>query len=162
MPRKKGTSSIVNPLSGRKIQVGGRTHKKLLRVIDTIDEALLPTDQRGGKGKKAPSAAGATVKKNAKNMEDFYEELLAKTKMVKEPEPTAAGARTDGGDSINIPKSKYQLISSALPPDPEQHSWYHHHAPFSQNFGDYVCLKKSTLRELGMFLKDSLVSDIIT
>jgi len=141
-------SKIVNPLTGHKIQVGGKTYNKLMHTIAYIDELLESEDQYGG-------GAGAD------KMDDFYESLLSKTKTLDTPAPSASGSRKDNGEAVNIPKSKYHLISSAMPPNPEQHSWYHHHAPFSQNFGDYVCLKKSTLRELGMFLKDSLQSDIL-
>ena len=54
------------------------------------------------------------------------------------------------------PNAKFHQVPSKLPPAPDStdHSWYHHHAPFAQTFGDYVCLKKSTLRELGSFLKN--------
>ena len=54
------------------------------------------------------------------------------------------------------PQAKFHKVPSKLPPAPDStdHSWYHHHAPFAQTFGDYVCLKKSTLRELGSFLKN--------
>jgi hypothetical protein len=65
-----------------------------------------------------------------------------------------------GRDEIVIPKSKYQLITSALPPNQEEHSWYHHHSPFAQSFGDYVCLKRSTLQDMGTFLRDALFSDL--
>jgi len=41
--------------------------------------------------------------------------------------------------------SPYALISSELPPDPQQQSWYHYQAPVYQSFGDYVCIKKSFL-----------------
>jgi hypothetical protein len=60
-----------------------------------------------------------------------------------------------------IPKNKYHLInSSTAPAPPSAQSWQHYHAPFSQNFGYYVCLKRSTLRDLGGFLRDALVSDV--
>lgn len=65
-----------------------------------------------------------------------------------------------GRDEVVIPKSKYQLIASALPPRPEEHSWYHHHSPFAQSFGDYVCLKRSTLQDVGTFLHDALFTDV--
>lgn len=65
-----------------------------------------------------------------------------------------------GREDIMIPKSKYQLITSSLPPNQEEHSWYHHHSPFAQSFGDYVCLKRSTLQDMGTFLRDALFSDL--
>jgi len=127
-------STILNPLSGRQIQIGGKTHKKVLRMItNSLDNDL----QYGG-----------AVKNNAKKSDDFFEKLLSKTQKVDKQGQIIKG---------KLPKSKYHLISSELPPNPDQHSWYHHHAPFSQNFGDYVCLKKSTLKELGTFLKDSML-----
>ena len=43
--------------------------------------------------------------------------------------------------------SPYAMVSSQLPPNPTQQSWYHYQAPNYQTFGDYVCIKKSFLRE---------------
>ena len=151
MPQKK---YIINPMTGRKIQIGGRTYNNLIKTLETID-GILEEDyhQYGG-------AIGKTAKNSAKAAASFYSDLAKKSKTLNEPGVTVQGANSDG--NINIPKSKYHLISSSLPPNPEQHSWYHHHAPFSQNFGDYVCLKKSTLRELGLFLRDSLLTDVKT
>ena len=62
----------------------------------------------------------------------------------------------DKAKSMRDPNTKFHQIPSKLPPAPDatDHSWYHHHAPFAQTFGDYVCLKKSTLRELGSFMKN--------
>ena len=57
-----------------------------------------------------------------------------------------------------IPRNKFELIPSKLAPAPKstEHSWYHHHAPFAQTFGDYVCLKKTSLKAMGSFLHDNL------
>ena len=44
--------------------------------------------------------------------------------------------------------SPYALISSELPPDPRQNSWYHYQAPVYQSFGDYVCIKKSFINSI--------------
>lgn len=166
MPYKK--TKIINPLTGRQIQRGGKTHKKLLATLAYIDEVLTQDDEQEGGGllgKLASrvgtaAAKGKTAQANVKKAGDFYENLLSKTRALDTPTPTVTGSRTDGGEEVNIPKSKYHLISSALPPNPEYHSWYHHHAPFSQDFGQTVCLQKSTLRELGLFLRDSLLSDV--
>jgi hypothetical protein len=163
---------MKNPLTGRMIQIGKSTHRKLLKTLDFIvgtleDDALA---QMGGEppdekekieqlDKASKPYKGKTAQRNAEKMDDFYENLLKKSRTLDTPLPARGRASKEDGE-INIPKSKYHLISSALPPNPEQHSWYHHHAPFSQNFGDYVCLKKSTLQELGLFLRDSLLSDI--
>jgi len=69
-------------------------------------------------------------------------------------------ARTSVENPI-IPESKFHLInSSTAPSPPSAQSWQHYHAPFSQNFGDYVCLKRSTLKDLGVFLKDALISNV--
>ncbi len=150
--------SLTNPLTGRKIREGGPTHRKLLRALITIEDIQKPkTRQRGGGKKK--EAPGKVVQSQKDDHDDFYKKLLKKTQKLDTPVPVrGTGSKDD--DSVTIPKSKYHLISSAMPPNPEQHSWYHHHAPFSQNFGDYVCLKKSTLQDLGVFLRDSLLSDI--
>lgn len=86
--------------------------------------------------------------------QQFFEKLLEKAKDYDAPLPGPGNT-----DSVNIPKSKYHRISSAMPVNPNQHSWYHHHAPFSQNFGEYVCVKRSALKDIGTFLKDSLLSD---
>lgn len=189
MPKHKrtgnGIGTITNPLTGRQIQVGGKTHLKLLKVIATIDDVFQEDMQSGGNPKVSKTTAssynlspnprqqlniannigkpikGKVAQQSVKDSADFYEGLLTKTLKLNVPVVTAAAASKDS-DKINIPESKYNLISSAMPPNPEQHSWYHHHAPFSQTFGDYVCLKKSTLQELGMFLKDSLMSDLVT
>jgi len=112
---------IVNPFTGRKIIVGGTTYRKLVLLLDRIE-------QHGG----ATETPSYTVREGSK----------------------------DTGEPPAIPKSKYQLISSKLPPNPEEHSWYHHHAPFSQNFGDYVCLKRNTLNEMGTFLRDALFTNV--
>jgi hypothetical protein len=134
--------SLINPLTGRKIKRGGYTHKKLLKALDTIDDVLY--SQYGG---------DSTAESIDAAHEDFYEKLLSKSRAYDAPDPGSSL------DMVNVPKSKYNRIASAMPPNPEQHSWYHHHAPFSQNFGDYVCLKRSTLKQMGMFLKDSLLAN---
>ena len=55
-----------------------------------------------------------------------------------------SGGTLDGNNqSIDPYISPYALISSQLPVDPPQHSWYHYQAPVYQSFGDYVCIKKS-------------------
>ena len=169
--------SLTNPLTGRAIKEGGPTHLKLLKAMDTILEILREHDeveQHGGfdklLGKLAKSGAKASKKvgkkavakgkaaaKNKKNRKNFFENLKDKSQRLDDPPGNTGGA--DGEDLV-IPKSKYHLISSALPPNPEHQSWYHYHAPFSQSFGDYVCLKRSTLKDLGLFLRDTLTSDV--
>lgn len=135
--------SVVNPFTGRHVKIGGATHIKLLKLLDQVETAS-HNQKGGGNGESAETA-------------DFYKQLLTKAKNVKfKPKKGAV----DTAAPANIPSSKYNLISSNLPPNPEGHSWYHHHAPFSQSFGDYVCLKKSVLHELGVFLKDSLLSNV--
>ena len=162
--------SLTNPLTGRQIQYGGRTHRKLLKMSQTIDEILLEDDmqtyaalQRGGAadGSGSEGHKGKVAQKAAREEKNFYDMLLRKSQQLDIPTPINSKSLSPDKE-INIPKSKYHLISSALPPNPEQHSWYHHHAPFSQNFGDYVCIKRSTLKDLGIFLRDSLGSDIRT
>ncbi len=104
MPQKY----IINPFTNRKIKVGGRTYKKLLKSEPQIFE------QSGG---------------------GVFEELVDKAK------------------NMNV-RNKFELIPSKLTPAPKstEHSWYHHHSPFAQTFGDYVCLKKSSLKDLGNFI----------
>ncbi len=64
----------------------------------------------------------------------------------------------DKAKDMNKSVIEAPMPTSKLPPAPDStdHSWYHHHAPFAQTFGDYVCLKKSTLKELGSFLKSAI------
>lgn len=54
-----------------------------------------------------------------------------------------------GGDpnSTGSYTSPYLLQSSSLAPKPTSvtNSWYHHHAPDYQQFGDYICIKKDFL-----------------
>lgn len=41
--------------------------------------------------------------------------------------------------------------NTKLAPNPQEHSWHHHHAPFYQVFNNYVCIKKDTLGEISNF-----------
>jgi hypothetical protein len=138
MPSKKTSpKKIVNPLTGRKIIVGGATHMRI-------------KSQMGG------SFSTDVIKQQG---EKFLDKLVKKDS-AKKPEPTKLAATVDA-DAPVIPKSKYNLIGSNLPPAPSgSHSYYHHHAPFSQDFGDYVCVKKDTLRDVGMFLRDSMFRSV--
>ena len=90
-----------------------------------------------------------------KDSDKFYEDLI---KLTNNSKPDPAKLTTSDNGDITIPKNKFSLIPSNLPPAPPgSHSYYHHHAPFSQDFGDYVCLKKDTLRDISMFLRDSML-----
>lgn len=155
MPNKK----IKNPITGRKITVNGATHKKLM-------VAFKASKQQGGAG------AGTTGKDKEplnvrifdpsviQQQSDKFFDNLAKEQSTRKPVPTKLAASNEA-DSLILPKNKTILIGSNLPPAPEQaHSFYHHHAPFSQSFGDYVCVKKATLRDLGMFIRDSMFSSV--
>ena len=44
-------------------------------------------------------------------------------------------------------------VAEVPDPDPTSQPWYHYHAPFAQEFGSYICLKKDTLEEIGALLK---------
>ncbi len=146
--------SLINPLTGRKIQYGGVTHRRLLQIVDEVDQALADDIvQHGG----TVPLIGKVAEKTAKEDKDFFSSLLDKSKSLNELHPSHGKTSSE---TIVMPKSKYALISSVMPPAPEEHSWYHHHAPFAQNFGDYVCLKRSTLQDLGTFLHDSLITDV--
>ena len=155
--------SLRNPLTGHRIKYMGPTHRKLLELTYDIDEILsnpnpvqipIMPRQTGGDPLK-----GKTAQKGAKEAKSFFENLLKKSQQLETIAPQN-GKANSGSDNVVIPKNKYALMSSVLPPNPEQHSWYHHHSPFAQNFGDYVCLKRSTLSELGTFLHDSMNSDV--
>lgn len=148
MPSKK---KILNPLTGRKITVGGAVHKQLIK------------QQHGGTPspkEKAQLADGRRFDTDViRQQGDKFFDSLVKAEG-KKPIPTKLAATTDM-DMPVVPKSKYNLIGSNLPPAPPgSHSYYHHHAPFSQDFGDYVCLKKDSLRDLGMFLRDSMFRSV--
>ena len=157
MPRK-----IKNPITGRKITFGGVTHKKLLK-----------SKQIGGAGAK-PSQPSKPSTENLdsslrlfdpsviqQQSEKFFNDLVNKsTTEPTKPVPTKLSATSEFESPI-VPKNKNVLIGSRLPPAPAQaHSYYHHHAPFSQDFGDYVCVKKDTLRDFGMFIRDSMFSSV--
>ena len=112
---------------------------------------------RGQRGGAPPSKPGQTVESLRDSQTKFFEGLYAEQRKAAAKAVTTVKPNTTGNpNEIVLPKSKYNLISSVLPPAPEEHSWYHHHAPFSQTFGDYVCLKRDTLKELGAFLHDAL------
>jgi hypothetical protein len=134
---------MINPLTGRQIAVGGQTHRKLLKLIHT----------------GAIQVGGQSVP----NPDQFFDNLLKKSEVLTgtKPMPTKLAITQDDKEGAVIPKSKHLLMPSNLPPAPLQgHSYYHHHAPFAQDFGDYICLKKDTLREVGGFLRDSMFSSI--
>lgn len=143
---------IRNPTTGRPIKVGGPTYKKLLRqqrggdatIADSVQSAPPQSDSGlfGGLLKKAENMG---IKQNA---------------VADMAEINFTGEGSSRKKNPIVPDSKYHLLNSKLPPNPPEQSWYHYHAPLSQNFGDYVCLKRSTLKELGTFLKDSLFADI--
>lgn len=64
-----------------------------------------------------------------------------------------------GGQSVEKPYvSPYVLVSSKLPPNPAQQSWYHHQAPIYQDFGDYVCIKKDFLVNAKNLVNDILIN----
>src|SRR5689334_6694049 len=69
-----------------------------------------------------------------------------------------------GGASSDIDPyiSPYALIASKLPPNPTQQSWYHYQAPVYQTFGDYVCIKKSFLKNAKNLLNEVLDRPTIT
>lgn len=158
-------SRLIKALNGYSYSQGGLNKEQLALIINDngIDSRGMPrhkmeneirvllTNQSGGAGpgnnifkdlvRKAKGMGG--VKGADHNMND------------------GSGVVSSGYKKTKIvPESKYHLIPSNSAPNPEQHSWYHHHSPFSQNFGDYVCLKRSTLKELGVFMKDALFSDV--
>ncbi len=159
MPRK-----ITNPITGRKITFGGATHKKVLRSQQTGGGA-------GGAVGKPPQEAPKSENLDSslrlfdpsviqQQSEKFFNNLVRKSSEPTKPVPTKLAATSEFESPI-VPKNKHVLIGSKLPPAPAQsHSYYHHHAPFSQDFGDYVCVRKDTLRDLGMFVRDSMFSSV--
>ena len=142
----KGNGTVTNPLTGRQIKVGGAVYRRVSALVNQI----------GGNGEpktdvKVPLFSTDVLKQQS---EKFFDQLT--TKASPKPIPTKLAATSEDGSPV-IPKNKNALIGSNLPPAPPQtHSYYHHHAPFAQDFGSYVCLKKDTLRDLGMFLRDTM------
>ena len=65
---------------------------------------------------------------------------LHKTIIQKQISKIQTGGQNKATDNQYI--SPYALISSQLPPNPSQQSWYHYQAPVYQSFGDYICIKK--------------------
>lgn len=59
-------------------------------------------------------------------------------------------------DCVKGPKVKQRAgaASTELAPNPEEHSWHHHHAPFYQVFNNYVCVKRDTLGEIRDFFME--------
>ena len=146
MPAKK----IINPLTGRKVTVGGAAYKKMLKQ----------KKQTGGSSTELQNLRKFDTAVLQQQSDKFFTKLAKGDAASRKPVPTKLAATSDM-DTPVIPKSKYNLLGSSLPPAPSgSHSYYHHHSPFSQDFGDYVCLKKDTLRDLGMFLRDSMFRSV--
>lgn len=66
----------------------------------------------------------------------------------------SGGNAEDLQEKTNEFLSKYEIESLYSPPDPPQNSWYHYHAPITQRFGDYLCVKRSFLRDIGEVIDD--------
>lgn len=158
MPSKK---KIINPLTGRKITVGGAVHMKISKIIQYggAGGATGSSPSQKPQTKQVPDTRKFDTNVLYQQSEKFFDKL-AKSDGGRKPIPTKLAANVDTEMPI-IPKSRYNLIGSNLPPAPAgSHSYYHHHSPFSQDFGDYVCLKKDTLRDVGMFLRDSMFRSV--
>lgn len=152
----RSEEKCINPYTGRIINVDGPTYKKVVQQLATeghtaskIKRLLKPAEQSGGGLfesllDKAQSMGVDPTKGEISDLDEV--------KLVSQ----GAGFKKDPV----IPDSKYHLLNSNRPPNPTEHSWYHYHAPFSQNFGDYVCVKRSTLRDVGTFLRDALTADV--
>lgn len=145
-PRSRGPSPSPSRSSPVPVQFGGvGSGLRTLRSLNIPKGPKNPKSPRRSKGKR-------TVKMLRNEEDKFYESLLEKSKKLDAPVPGPTST-----DTVDIPESKYHRTSSNLPVNsPNQHSWYHHHAPFSQNFGDYVCIKRSALKDVGTFLSDTL------
>lgn len=151
---------VINPYTGKMITVGGVTYKKVIYALfsegyseEDINSILRTTIIQKG-GSSTPSGS------RSRSGSGMFSELLSKVDTMNSSDPKISGHGSGQKKDIRIPDSKYHLLNSANPPNPTQHSWYHHHAPFSQNFGDYVCLKRSTLKDLGGFMRDAFFTDI--
>jgi hypothetical protein len=158
MPRK---SKVTNPLTGRKITVGGATYRRVVALHNQLGGTASPTPVKTEAQMEVENIRRFDTSVLKQQSEKFFDQLVNKSvKHTEKPIPTKL-ASTSEDDSPVIPKNIHALIGSKLPPaSPQTHSYYHHHAPFAQDFGSYVCLKKDTLRDLGMFLRDSMFTSI--
>jgi hypothetical protein len=155
MPHK-----IKNPITGRKITVGGVTHKRLLKSKQIGGAAAKPPQETSKSENLDSSLRFFEPSVIQQQSEKFFNNLVKQSTAPTKPVPTKLAA-TSEFESPVVPKNKHVLMGSKLPPAPAQaHSYYHHHAPFSQDFGDYVCVKKETLRDFGMFIRDSMFSSV--
>jgi hypothetical protein len=166
MPRK---TKVINPLTGRKITVGGATYRRVhsqlggapTKSAKPVTAASAPNPQKTEAQMEMDNIRRFDTDVLRQQSEKFFDQLVNKSVLhTSKPVPTKLGASTEDEPPV-IPKNKHALIGSNLPPAPPQtHSYYHHHAPFAQDFGSYVCLKKDTLRDLGMFLRDSMFTSV--
>ena len=161
---------IVNPLTGRKIQVGGTVYNRLIKQTGgaPTKEQFAPP-QKGPPAVQIPKAQAQTPESLPQvstsvlkqQSESFFDRLVKKTTdNTAKPIPTRLAPAGEEETPI-IPKNKFALMGSSLPPGPSQtHSYYHHHAPFAQDFGSYVCLKKETLQDLALFFRDTMFTSV--
>lgn len=140
-------------LTARKKQPG---KGKVQVQVQVGSGPVLDQDPIQPEGMNVRSAGEDTADTVREEQAQFFEGLLKKSK-----ELDAVVPGPESSDSVHIPQSRFHRTSSNMPVNPNQHSWYHHHAPFSQNFGEYVCIKRSTLKDLGTFLNDTLSADEI-
>jgi hypothetical protein len=156
----------INPYTGRNIRIGSKTYNTIkLRLKNEgltraqINKILSPYEQHGG----ANTAPTMPQKSGMfENLVQKAQSMGSQTQTENQSGPEIRLVSQGSGYKKEpvIPDSKYHLLNSNRPPNPTEHSWYHYHAPFSQNFGDYVCVKRSTLRDFGTFIKDAFVSDM--
>lgn len=72
--------------------------------------------------------------KNGREMAILWKELLQEQ----------SGSGTDLVTNIDL--------GNIPVPEPQYQPWYHYHQSNVQDFGDYVCMKKSVLQDVGTFL----------
>ena len=138
-------------LKSRGLKVGGKKVELIERLLDYqgFQRQRDCKGQRGG-GKEKNMFARLVEKSIAMNEDPAARvgELSERAKL--------AGRRK--GDK-SILDSDVSLFESTNPVAPAQHSWWHHHAPMYQKFGDYLCVKRSTLREMGGLLTEAFAKD---
>lgn len=154
---------IKNPFTNHLIRINGSTYLRIKRDLQTYYPDLCDlyrepkknkysnrTLSRTMKGGKKGSSFGSVKNKLSTKLSGFKQKMKARN----QPE-----SRTDVPITPEvIPKLTKTEISkmmdrTGMSPAPETHSWYHHHAPFAQTFGDYVCIKKDNLNDIANFLK---------
>lgn len=135
---------IRNPFTNHYIKINGPTYLKLKRELQVNYPELCNYYA------KQLHMRGGNKSKVSEKLADFKKKMKARNQPDK---TTNTPISEDIQPKLTKTEINRQMDRTGLAPAPEFHSYYHHHAPFSQVFGDYVCLKKDNLNDLATFLK---------